>query len=67
MENHLPARAPGTYSGFSSDSPWAAAEDTLVRTLPAKEVAQKTGRTLRAVYDRRRGLGMPDGRRKAGE
>jgi hypothetical protein len=42
--------------------PWTDEEDDLVRTLPAKEVAGRTGRTLRAVYDRRRGLGMPDGR-----
>ena len=38
---------------------WTAGEDELVRTLPAKEVAARTGRTLGAVYDRRRELGMP--------
>jgi hypothetical protein len=36
----------------------------LVGTLPAKEVVRRTGRTLRAVYDRRLDLGMPDGRRR---
>jgi hypothetical protein len=39
-------------------------EDELVRTVPAKELVQRTGRTLRAVYDRRLELGMPDGRRR---
>jgi hypothetical protein len=42
--------------------PWSEEEDGLVRTLPVKEVAERTGRTLGAVYDRRRALGMPDGR-----
>ena len=47
--------------------PWTEQEDTLVRTLPAKEVAKRTGRTLTAVWCRRQALGMPDGRtREAG-
>jgi hypothetical protein len=33
----------------------------MARTLPAAEVARRTGRTLQAVYDRRRVLEMPDG------
>jgi hypothetical protein len=37
---------------------WTAAEDDLVRTLPAKEAAQRTGRTLAAVYQRRHVLGV---------
>jgi hypothetical protein len=37
---------------------WTAAENELVRTLPAKEVAARTGRTLRAVYYRRHVLGV---------
>jgi hypothetical protein len=37
--------------------------DEWVKTLPADEAAKKTGRSLRAVYARRRRLGMPDGRR----
>jgi len=44
--------------------PWTAEEDALLRALPAKEVAARTGRTLGAVYDRRCILGMPDGRRR---
>jgi hypothetical protein len=43
-------------------SPWSAAEDELVRTLPASEAARRTGRTLVAVWARRRQLGLPDGR-----
>jgi hypothetical protein len=44
--------------------PWTAEEDRLARRLPAAEVARRTGRTLQAVYDRRRVLGVPDGRRR---
>lgn len=44
--------------------PWTDAEDELVRTLPIKEVAAKTGRTEGAVNTRRRALKLPDGRRK---
>lgn len=42
--------------------PWTPDEDELVRTRRAPEVAVVTGRTLKAVYDRRRVLKMPDGR-----
>ena len=42
--------------------PWTAAEDRLLRQLRPPEVAELTRRTLRAVYDRRRDLGPPDGR-----
>jgi hypothetical protein len=42
--------------GDSAVQPWTAAEDDLVRTLPPAEVAQRTGRTLAAVYTRRRNL-----------
>jgi hypothetical protein len=41
--------------------PWTAEEDALARRLPAAEVARRTGRTLQAVYDRRRVLAGPDG------
>ena len=41
---------------------WTPEEDALVRTLPAKEAAQRTGRGLWAVYTRRHMLGVPDGR-----
>jgi hypothetical protein len=43
---------------------WTAAEDELVRTLPRGEAARRTGRTPQAVTDRRRKLGLPDGRRR---
>jgi hypothetical protein len=42
--------------------PWTAAEDEVLRTLPPPEAAEKTGRPLSAVYDRRRKLKLPDGR-----
>jgi hypothetical protein len=44
--------------------PWSAEEDELVQTLPAAEVARRTGRSLGAVYARRNRLGVPDGRRR---
>jgi hypothetical protein len=44
--------------------PWTAAENELVRTLPAGEVARRTGRSQQAVYARRSRLGVPDGRRR---
>jgi hypothetical protein len=43
---------------------WTAEEDELLKTLPAEEVAKRTGRSLSAIYARRRRLGMPDGRRR---
>jgi hypothetical protein len=46
-------------------TPWTPAEDELVRTLPPAEVARRTGRTPGAVYQRRRILGVSDGRRRA--
>jgi len=45
--------------------PWTDEEDALLRSLPAMEVARRTGRTLSAVWSRRQILGMPDGRTKA--
>jgi hypothetical protein len=45
---------------------WTTEEDELLRTLPAQEVARRTGRSLTAVYSRRRKLGLPDGRRNSG-
>lgn len=44
--------------------PWSADEDSLFQDLSATEVAQRTGRSLVAVYMRRRELGLPDGRRR---
>jgi hypothetical protein len=40
---------------------WTPAEDEWVRTLPPREAAARTGRTLLAVYHRRRvlGVGLP--------
>ena len=46
--------------------PWTAEEDELAKTLPAEEVARRTGRTLKAIYTRRQRLGMPDGRINVG-
>ena len=46
--------------------PWTAQEDALVRTLMAAAVAAQTGRTLKAVYDRRHELKVSDGTRKRG-
>jgi hypothetical protein len=43
---------------------WTEQEDELVRSLPAAEAARRTGRTLGAVWARRRVLGLPDGRRQ---
>ena len=37
---------------------WTPAEDELVRTLPPTEAAERTGRTLPAVYQRRHDLGV---------
>jgi hypothetical protein len=45
--------------------PWTAEEGELMRSLPAREVAERTGRTLTAVYSRRDALGLPDGRSRA--
>jgi hypothetical protein len=45
--------------------PSTADEDELVRTLPAEDVARRTGRSLQAVYARRSRLQVPD-RRKRG-
>ena len=45
--------------------PWEEWEDHLLRTLPAGEVAAKTGRTLTAVYSRRNLLRLPDARRNS--
>jgi hypothetical protein len=37
---------------------WTAEEDAVVKTLPAEEAARKIGRSVSAVYSRRRRLGM---------
>jgi hypothetical protein len=44
--------------------PWTPEEDELVRTLPPDEAAERTGRTLIAVWSHRRVLGLPDGRER---
>ena len=41
---------------------WSAEEDDLLRALPPAEAAARIGRTLYAVHDRRRVLGLTDGR-----
>ena len=38
--------------------PWSAKEDALLRKLPTEEVTARTGRTLAAIYCRRRVLGL---------
>jgi hypothetical protein len=43
---------------------WTTEEDEAVRTLPPAEAAEKTGRTILAVYRRRSLLGLPDGRHR---
>jgi hypothetical protein len=35
---------------------WTGREDELVRALPAREAARRTGRTITAVYQRRANL-----------
>jgi hypothetical protein len=43
---------------------WTPAENEIVRTVAPAVAAKKTGRTLQAMFDRRRTLGLPDeGRR----
>jgi len=42
----------------SAGRPWTANEDTLLRRLPTQEVVSRIGRTLAAVYKRRRVLGL---------
>ena len=46
----------------AAGEPRTAEEDESVRTMRPAEAVQKTGRTLTAVYARRRVLGLPDGR-----
>jgi hypothetical protein len=46
----------------AAGKPWSAKEEQLLRTLPAWEVAKRTGRSLMAVYSRRRTLGLNNGR-----
>jgi hypothetical protein len=43
---------------------WTPEEDELLWTLPAAEVARRTGRSVGGVRYRRRKLGFPDGRRR---
>jgi hypothetical protein len=45
---------------------WESWEDEALRTMPPSEVAEKTGRTLKAVYLRRRKFGIRDGRKNSG-
>lgn len=42
--------------------PWTKKEDALLRRYSAKEVANRTGRSLSAVYQRRYLLGLTNGR-----
>ena len=47
------------------NQPWAEWENELVRTLPAAQVAQQTGRTITAVREQWQRLGLPDRRTKS--
>ena len=49
----------------AAGKPWTREEDALVTTLSSKEAATRLpGRTLTAVYSRRRMLGLRDGRKR---
>jgi hypothetical protein len=50
----------------AAGEPWSSEEEEMLRTLPAPEVASRTGRTLAAVYSRRARLEVPDGRWRNG-
>src|SRR4029079_354335 len=41
---------------------WTPEEDALFQSLTPREVAERTGRTMASVWQRRRVLGHPDGR-----
>ena len=47
-------------------SRWSKEEDDLVRELAPREAAARTGRSLPAVYSRRRDLRVSDGRATKG-
>jgi hypothetical protein len=61
LDRHRPGRRVGPPR--PSSHPWTPEEDELVRTLPPGQAAERAGRSLLAVYARRRVLGVPDGRR----
>jgi transcriptional regulator with XRE-family HTH domain len=65
-ERAAPLRPPGRPPGrvMPGSGEWTAAEDELVRTLDPANAAARTGRGMGAVYERRRVLRMPDGRRR---
>jgi NUMOD3 motif len=44
--------------GANVGRPWTAEEDSLVRSLDAQEAARRTGRSVKAVWARRRKLGV---------
>jgi hypothetical protein len=51
-------------AGWTTRRPWTPEEDEVVRTLPAKEAARRTGRPLSTVYERRRLLRRQDDPRR---
>jgi hypothetical protein len=55
----------GTMPPAAKGPAWQPWEDELVRALRPAEVAQRTGRTLQAVFVRRSRLRLPDGRTRA--
>jgi hypothetical protein len=44
--------------GADTGRPWTSEEDTIVQTMDAQEAARRTGRTVKAVWARRRKLGV---------
>jgi hypothetical protein len=55
-------RRPALWSGGR----WTAALDHLLRTLTLADAARRTGRPLKAVYQRRYKLRLPDARKERG-
>lgn len=55
---------PRSRSDSRGGEAWTAAEDEVVRAVPAAEAARRTGRAIGPVYERRRTLRVPDGRRR---
>jgi hypothetical protein len=58
MRQRLGLANPAARPGALGSPRWSAAEDALVRRLPAAEASRRTGRTLAAVYSRRSLLGL---------
>jgi hypothetical protein len=55
---------PPARGGAYNNARWTEAEQDLVRRPPPREAAEQTDRTVDAVYQRRRALGLPPARRR---